>query len=221
MARGRPKGSKNRPKNGAASEGVGETDGRQAEAPRTNSDLTEDERHALHLRHCREYELGLAAKKKADAEFKNVGKRIKAEGDSVTKVKKTIQSRSPEGEAELRREIEETAEVLRWAGVAVGESRDLFPTNRTPAVDDAFFAGKRAGLDGQTASPPHAPSVPQYEAWMNGWRVGQDALMSAFAKKPAEPDEPPAAEFDPPDTSDAPFHAPPEPMPEAPAAPAG
>jgi hypothetical protein len=51
------------------------------EAPRTNSELTEDERRALHFRHCAEYERAMDAKKKADAGVKNVGKRIKAEND--------------------------------------------------------------------------------------------------------------------------------------------
>lgn len=163
------------------------------EAPRTNSDLTEDERHALHLRHCCEYEIALAAKKKADAEIKNVGKRIKAEDDSVAKVKKTLRARTPEGEAELRAEMEQTLEVLRWAGVDVGETADMFPTDRTPAVDRAVGEGKRAGLRGEPFAPPYDHSVPQHEAWANGWRQGQDALASAFQKKAAEEGEPAAS----------------------------
>lgn len=166
-----------------------------------NSELTADERHALHLRHCLEYEVALAAKKKADAEIKNVGKRIKAEDDSVAKVKKTLRARTPEGEAELSAEIAETAEVLRWAGVSVGETADLFPTDRMPAEDRAFAEGKRAGLAGEPCKPPYDPSVPQYQRWMDGWRSGQEALMSAFAKKAGEEsgdDNPTMAEPPPP-----------------------
>lgn len=184
-----------------------------------NSDLSEDERHALHLRHCRDYEEVLASKKKADAAMKNCGKRIKAEDDSVTKVKKTLRSRTPEGEAELRAEIEETAEVLRWAGTRVGDSKDLFPEGSADLDATAFATGKRDGLDGKPCKPRDEYAQPQREAYMNGWRVGQDALMSAFRKKP-EPTEDTPAETQHADTSDPPFMAGPDAdMPAAPAAP--
>lgn len=146
--------------------------------------LTDDERHALHLRHCREYEVALSAKKEVDADFKNVGKRIKSEDDSVAMVKKTIMARTPEGEAALKGEMEETANVLRWSGVDVGDTKDMFPTDRTPSVDRANAEGKRAGMDGAVCKPPHDPSVPQYKAWIDGWQDGQGILASAFEKMP-------------------------------------
>lgn len=177
----------------------------KADEQRRNSELTEAERQALHFRHCREYEVALAAKKKTDADLKNVGKRIKAEHDSVAKCKKTIDLRSPEGEAKLKAEIAETAECLRWAGVIVGESKDLFPEDRTPAVERAFNEGRRAGLDGQVCKPPHDPSVPQYQHWIDGWQEGQGALMSCFEK--TQVDVP--ADLAHTATADAPFSAPP------------
>lgn len=185
MARGNGRGgSKRRKRQADIEDAVADA---AAEDQRKNSDLNDDERHALHLRHVREYQVGLAAKKKADAELKNVGKRIKAEGDSVAKVKKTILAQTPEGEAELRAEMEETLQVLRWSGVHTGETKDMFPDDRTPAVDRARAEGKRAGMDGQACSPNYDPSVPQHAAWIEGWQEGQAILASAFAKKP-EPD---------------------------------
>lgn len=189
-------------------ESIGES---KAAESRKNSELTEGERQALHYRHCREYEVALAAKKKSDAEIKNVGKRIKAEHDSVAKVKKTIEARSPEGEAKLKAEIAETAEVLRWSGVSVGETAELFPEDRTPGVDRARAEGRRAGLDGQAAKPPHDPSVPQYGAWMDGWQDGQGELASAFQK--TKVDVP--ADLDTVDTSKQPFSVPPDQQPAA------
>lgn len=183
----------------------------KAAEKRVNSDLTEGERQALHFRHCREYEVALAAKKKWDAELKNVGKRIKAEHDSVAKCKKTIDARSPEGEAKLKAEIAETAEVLRWSGVAVGESKDLFPEDRTPAVDRAYDDGRRAGMDGQVCKPPHDPSVPQHQKWIEGWQDGQEVLMSAFEKTKADV----PADLPETDVSDVPFSAPPDEQPAA------
>src|SRR6266704_79851 len=131
------------------------------EAPRKNSELTEDERRALHFRNCAEYESALAAKKKADVGIKNVGKRIKTEGDSVGKCKQTIQARSPQGEAELRAEIEQTAEVLRWSGVQVGATAEMF-ADRRPADETAAEHGKLAGLKGERAEPPHEPGTPAH-----------------------------------------------------------
>lgn len=158
------------------------------EAPRKNSELTEDERRALHFRHCAEYERALEAKKKADAGVKQVGKRIKAEDDSVAKCKKTIQARSAEGEAELRAEIAQTAEVLRWSGVQVGETADIF-ADRRPADETALEHGKIAGLKGERAAPPHDPGTEAHGKWMEGWHTGQASLMASFQKIPVE-DEP-------------------------------
>jgi hypothetical protein len=158
------------------------------EAPRKNSELTEDERRALHFRHCAEFESALAAKKKADAGVKNVGKRIKAEGDSVGKCKKTIQARSPQGEAELRAEIEQTAEVLRWSGVQVGETAEMF-ADRRPANESAIEHGKIAGMKGERAEPPHDPGTLAHKAWMEGWHAGQEILMASFQKMPAEDEQ--------------------------------
>ena len=161
------------------------------EAPRKNSELTEDERRALHFRHCSEYERALAAKKTADAGLKNVGKRIKAENDSVAKCKQTIQARSPQGEAELRAEIEQTAEVLRWSGVQVGETAEMF-ADRRPSDETAFEHGKISGLKGERASSPHDPGTPAFAKWMDGWQAGQASLMTSFQKLPVE-DEPDAS----------------------------
>jgi len=155
------------------------------EAPRTNSDLTEDERRALHFRHCAEYERALAEKKKADAGLKNVGKRIKAESDSVAKCKQTIQARSPQGEAELRAEIEQTAEVLRWSGVQVGETAEMF-ADRRPSEEVALEHGKIAGMKGERAEPPHDPGTLAHKKWMEGWHAGQEILMASFQKMPVE-----------------------------------
>lgn len=158
------------------------------EAPRKNSELTEDERRALHFRHCAEYERALVAKKKADAGIKQVGKRIKAEDDSVAKCKLTIRSRTPEGEAELRAEIEQTAEVLRWSGVQVGETVEMF-ADRRPADETAFEHGKIAGLKGETAKPPHDIGTPAHDKWMEGHAAGQSSLMSSFQKLPVDDEE--------------------------------
>lgn len=154
-------------------------------APPQIGALTDEQRQALHYQHCAQYEAAIATKKKADAAIKNVGKIIKAEGGSVDQVKKTLLARTPEGETELRREMAETLEALRWSGVEVGETAELFPEDRTPSIERARAEGKRAGLAGQPAKPPHDPNTEQYRAWMEGHGEGQTVLAKGF--KPIQP----------------------------------
>lgn len=149
--------------------------------------LSEDQQRALHYEHCRKFEAAVAVKKKYDKELKDVSKMIKADGDSVAKVKQTLLSRTPEGEAELRAEIAQTAEVLRWAGVNVGETADMFPEDRTPSDDRAFAEGKRDGLAGEPRKPNYDPSTSQYNKYMDGFTSGQDVLAKGF--RPFPPDE--------------------------------
>lgn len=143
--------------------------------------LSDAQRQALHLsQHVPAYEKALAAKKKADADLKNVCKLIKTEGGSVKAVKLTLELRTPEGEEAFRARIAEQVEIAVWNGVGV--QIDMFVDEREPAEDKAFAAGKRAGMAGETAKPPHDPSVPQYARWMEGHAEGQAIVAKGFKK---------------------------------------
>ncbi len=166
----RTKGSKNKPKDETPGAGHNSTAG-----------LSDAERQALHFRHVKEYSGALAIKKKADADLKNVCKRIKAEGDSVDKVKLTIALETPEGEAALRAKMAEMQEVAAWNGVGI--QVDMFADERQPAEDRAFEEGKRAGMKGEPNQPPHDPSVPQYARWLEGYGEGNAVLASEGFKK--------------------------------------
>lgn len=170
----RPKGSKNKPKDGSAP------------SAGHNSNLTDEQRQALHLnQHVPAYAKALEAKKTADAELKNVCKLIKAEGGSVSAVKLTLALRTPEGEAAFRARLAEEHEVAVWNGVGV--QIDLFADTDQPAEEKAYEAGKRAGMAGESAKPPHDPSVPQYRRWMEGHADGQAVLAQGF--KTLEPEQ--------------------------------
>ena len=74
--------------------------------------------------------------------------------------------------------MESQARVLRWLGLPIGQQGELFSAvDLTPAVEKARADGKRAGLKGETCSPPHDPSVPQHAAWIEGWHDGQAVLV--------------------------------------------
>ncbi len=147
--------------------------------------FTDDQARGLHFSsHVPAYEKALKAKKDADAAFKNVCKTIKSEGGSIDDVKLTIKLRSPEGEKEFKEQIERQRRVAEWNNLPIGGQGWLLDEDRRPIEDRAFEDGKKAGLEGKDASPPHAPGTEAYEAWMKGWHEGQAILAQGFKKGP-------------------------------------
>lgn len=171
-----------------------------------NSELTDDEKRALLLQHKGHYQRALADKKAADAAFKNTCKKAKAEcgKDAVADIKDAIALEEPGGQMAVEAEIARKHRIARWMGFPVGAEPMLFDMqDRRPAVDVAYDQGKAAGMAGETCKPPHDPSVPQYQRWMEGWHDGQEILASAFKK--LEPLDVPSEQPNTEDTSDPPF----------------
>lgn len=165
---GRTPGSKNKPKD-TPKEG------------HNVAGLSDAQRQALHLgQHVPAYSKALEVKKKADADFKNVCKLIKSEGGSVKAVKLTLELRTPEGEAAFRARVAEETEVAIWNGVGI--QVDMFADQLQPSEDKAFEAGKRAGMSGESAKPPHDPSTKQHTRWLDGHAEGQAILSAGFKK---------------------------------------
>lgn len=159
-------------------------------------ELTDDEKRALLLQHKRSYEISLSAKKAADAEFKNICKRAKAEcgKDAVADIKDAIAFEQPGGQGAFNEEMARKHKVARWMGLPVGSEPSFFEaTDRRQAIDVAYDSGKSAGMIGDTCQPPHDPSVPQYQRWIEGWHDGQAIIASAFEKIKPEPSAPPPA----------------------------
>lgn len=187
---------------------------------RVNSELTDDEKRAVLIQHQNAYVLALAAKRTADADFKNICKKAKAEcgPNAVADIKSALALAEPGGREAVEAEIARLHRIARWMGLPVGAEPMMFEmVDRRPAVDVAYDNGKAAGMAGATAQPPHDPSVPQYQRWLEGWHDGQDILASAFKK--LEPLDVPSEAKNGADTSEPPF-VPPADMPQPPAMPA-
>jgi hypothetical protein len=145
--------------------------------------LSDAQRQALHLsRHVPDYEKALKAKKDAAAAFLVACSVIKADGGNVPQVKLTLLLRTPEGEQAWRDRVTMETEVAAWNGVGV--QLDLDVNARQPAEDKAFDDGKRAGLSGASARPPHDPGTKQAQRWLEGHADGQAVLSAGF--KPTE-----------------------------------
>lgn len=158
--------------------------------------LNDDQLEALFWSHKRLYANALAAKKNADANFKNACKKAKSElGDHAVESLKLVCSieTDPEAEGRFKGLVEAQMRAARWAGAAVGTQFSLLDeVNRAPAVDMAFAEGRRHGLAGEPRKPGWAPGTDQYGAYMEGFTAGQDVLAQGI-KKPTEPAAPPAA----------------------------
>lgn len=156
--------------------------------PGHNSTLSDDQARALHLsNHVPAYEKALSAKKEADAHFKNVCKTIKADGGNIDEVKLTIKLRTPEGEQELKAELERKRRIAAWSGLAVGQQGWLLDEDPRPITERASEEGKKAGLEGKDANPPYAAGTEAYDAWMQSWHASQ-AIMAAGFKQGPKPD---------------------------------
>ena len=184
----RPKGSTNKPKADGAPKAA-----KVPKAPREprvaqigdNSGAvapTDEQLQALHFQHVAKYEKAVETKRRADVALKNVAEAAKKDlgPRAVAEIKLAIQLKTPEGEVRVRDTLASQLRVARWAGLPVGSQADLFPEDRTPAVDRARADGKRAGLAGEHPKTPHHPSTPQAQAWLEGWHEGQAVLVGGI-----------------------------------------
>lgn len=179
-----------------------------AKAGHNKPELSDEEQRALLLQHKGHYQRALQAKKDADAAFKNICKKAKAEcgKDAVSDIKDAIQFETDAGKAEFQAELARKHKVARWMSLPVGaEPRFFDDFDGRPAVDVAYDHGKAAGMAGEIAKPPHDPSVPQYQRWLEGWHDGQEILASAFGKLKTEPVK--SETKDTTDVSNPPFNA--------------
>lgn len=148
-------------------------------------ELSGEERQALHYRHVKEYELSLSAFKAAQADLRQVGKRVKAGGGSVAAIKLTLALRTPEGEEAFRARMAEETEIAYWSGVGVQLS--MFDEAMVPADDKAYEAGKRHGLAGERPNNPYHHTLSQHAKYDSGYRDGNEVLARAsFNVKPSE-----------------------------------
>ena len=140
--------------------------------------LSDDELQALHFRHVGEYEKALEAKKGADAEMKNVGKRIKSEGGTVKAVKLTILLRTEEGQAAFHADIAEQMRVAEWNGIGV--QTEMFGA-ATADRDPIFEDGKRAAMQDEPCKPPEHLAHKAAQRWIAGHGAGRVATNAQRA----------------------------------------
>lgn len=151
-----------------------------------NSELTDDQKQALWFQ---DHKPKLVSLKEQIAsltgDLRNQYKKVKADL-GLKKADVDFALKLADDDGELVEQQRRQMMLARWEGHALGTQPDLFGdgVDRTPAIDKAFADGKRACMENQSRKPPHDPSVPQYQSWMDGYDAGQTILASAFKKLP-------------------------------------
>ena len=168
----------------------------EAAAAKDHNTATDKQMQELFLHHSPKYAALIDRKNKVARDLQAFGKTIKSDGFSMAQFKLAHKLSTPEGEADHLEQLRSELDAARWIGAAVGTQFNLpmDTVDRTPAVDKAREAGKRASMKGEGNVPPHAPDTPQARAWIAGWQEHQTTLAKGFKKKAEdEPKSPPVA----------------------------
>jgi hypothetical protein len=144
----------------------------------TMEEMDDNDRQVLFGQHKKSYEALLAKKKKADADFKNACKLFRSDlgKNTIAEIKIAIQLDSPEGEAQVKSDLESMVRVARWMGTELGTQAKMF-SGEKPADPRAFGEGKRAGMAGEPKKTTYAPGTKDYDQWMGGYDIGYQALQ--------------------------------------------
>lgn len=152
-----------------------------ASGPGPGHNGDDSDQQALFVNHFGAYERAKRAMETAATGMREVKAKLKAEGFTVKQMDVAfLLSNDEDGTAEkkIRDRIARELQAAKWMGTALGTQFSMFgEPDRTPAVDRAFDEGKLAGMRGEVRKPPYDSSVPQYGRWIDGWHVGQEALM--------------------------------------------
>lgn len=122
-------------------------------------------------RHHRDkYIVAKAALSKAQRGMQALGKLVKADGLTMRQIKLMVELQTPEGEAAFRANVAADLLAAQWQGAQIGSQLQLFlEPDRTPSEDMAYEEGVQDAMDGKTATPKYAPSVPQHQRYMAGY----------------------------------------------------
>lgn len=142
--------------------------------------LSNEQGGALFFQAIGQYSKFLAAKKKADADFKNACKQIKTDlGEyGVEQVKLGIKLREDGGKEELEAQHARNAQVAMWLGLPIGTQGDFFKADRRPRDEVAYADGFADGAAGETmnATTFGGFETKNGQRYVDGWHAGQASI---------------------------------------------
>lgn len=162
-------------------------------APKTTNQLSDEQRHALFENDYAKYLVLDASFKKAQKALKDFGKIVKADlgpyGLDMIKLRMRIEGdESAAATDDAKGLVLDTLRVLRWAGLPIGHTDDIFQTfDARPLEEQAEDAGRIAGMRGEAMKAPERWATGDvYQAWCRGWNKGQEEI---FAIRPTAKNE--------------------------------
>jgi hypothetical protein len=107
----------------------------------------------------------------------------KSEGFSKKEIDFAISLEDDEDD-KIQKERLRQNQIARWMGIPLGTQTELeLEPDRRSIEEKAAAEGKKAGMNGETLSPPYAPGTAGYEPYVEAWHLGQAAIFSVQKMK--------------------------------------
>lgn len=142
------------------------------------SNVIDRDMQALARHHRDKYITLKEAQNKSNRAMQAFGKVVKGDGLAMKQIKLMVELMTPEGEAAFKASVVADLMAAQWQGAEVGSQLSLFQApDRTPSVDIAFDEGVADAMDGKTQNPKYAPTVPQYQRYLDGYAEEQERMV--------------------------------------------
>lgn len=152
----------------------------------TVQELNDDQQQALFFQHKKK--IGGLKDKIASltGDLRSAYKVAKAEGFTKKDIDYAF-SLEKDDDEKMVEERRRQEQIARWLGHPIGTQADLFgtgkPTDDRPLKERAFDEGKRDGMKSEgPLNPPYDPGNEAYEAYIEGWHKGQEAIFNVKQK---------------------------------------
>lgn len=144
-----------------------------------DNSMTSEHRRALAYHWKGKYQDDLKSLSSAQSRVRNTVKKAKAEGVPLDTIKDLIRLATPEGEAELKSELQRKIEAAGWANSEIGTQFSFADIpDRSPLVERAYAEGRVAGYEAAARKSPYEGDAEQ--EWLRGYADGQKTLMESI-----------------------------------------
>lgn len=142
------------------------------------ANLVDPDTQRLFLVHIDAYAKAKKRKDDAGNAMRTLEKTIKGDGFTLAQIKDAILMSTPEGEAQVKKEIADRLLAAQYIAADIGEQLGLFmDLPRVPGVDRAGKEGQMDASAGKAAHPKYDPSTEQYRAYMAAYADEQSRMV--------------------------------------------
>lgn len=117
------------------------------------------------------------------AQITKAKRTAKADGFESYEINQGLEIRKAEKPETVDNQMARKMAVLKFMNQPAGYQFNFLDEDRTPDTERAYNEGISAGLREETPNNPFGQGTPQYGAYEDGWRDGQDQLGSEMQKR--------------------------------------